>query len=129
MSHLNAVELVETRSLALKRNGRIEFGGGTIDKLIKGFCDSPYISKNNYTETLHELIEIFYYYKNETLDLVSDDDLINFMKKSFDGCCEGSLDLLCGRELANMASNIRFGYSPNYLFQSESNEEDEYDEY
>lgn len=52
----------------------------------------------NYVETLHELIEIFYFYKNETLDLISDDELIKFMKNSFDGKCQGSLELLSGRE-------------------------------
>ncbi|WP_342343327.1 DUF6323 family protein [Ruminiclostridium herbifermentans] len=30
-----AIELVETRSYALKQNGRIEFGGGVIDKIIR----------------------------------------------------------------------------------------------
>ena len=104
-----ALELVETRSAALIDNGRIEFGGGVIDKIIKEFCDSPFISMHNYTQTIHELIEIFYYYKNETLDSVSDDDLIKYMKTSFDGICQGSLDLLSGRELDRLARNLRSG--------------------
>ena len=32
LSHNDAFELVETRTLALKTNGRIEFGGGSINK-------------------------------------------------------------------------------------------------
>lgn len=123
------VELVETRSYALKSNGRIEFGGGAIDKIIKEFCDSPYISMNNYPETLHELVEMFYYYKNETLDLVSDDDLIKFMEKAFDGVCQGSLELLSGRELSKMAQNVRYGYALDYAEDDDSDEEDEYEEY
>lgn len=106
----NAIELVETCSLALKKNGRIEFKGGIVDKLIKNFCDSPYIGKDNYVKILHELIEIFYFYKNETLDLISDDDLIIFMKNCFDGQCRGSLELLSGRELANLSRHLRYGY-------------------
>ena len=51
-------EIVETRTVSLKSNGRIEFGGGVVEKIIKEFCDSPYISMHNYVETLHELIEI-----------------------------------------------------------------------
>lgn len=122
-----AVELVETRSVALNDNGRIEFGGGVIDKMIKEFCDSPYISMHNYTQTLHELIEIFYCYKNETLDLISDVDLIQSMKSSFDGVCQGSLDLLYGRELYRLAKNLRFGLPSDY---SEDNiSEDEEEEY
>lgn len=129
LTHEQAVELVETRSYALKVNGRIEFGGGVIDKIIKEFCDSPYISKHNYAETLHELVEMFYYYKNETLDLISDDDLIKFMEKAFDGACQGSLELLSGRELAKMAQNVRYGYAPDYTEDDDIDEEDEYGEY
>ena len=119
LSHNDAVELVETRALALKSNGRIEFGGGIIEKIIRQFCDSPYVSRHNYVETLHDLTETFYYYKNETLDLLSDDDLIIFMKNSFNGVCQGSLDLLAGRELANLARNLRFG---NYDKETEDGE-------
>lgn len=129
LSHSDAAQLVETRTFALKSNGRIEFGGGVIHKLIWEFCDSPYISMNNYTEILHELTEMFYFYKNETLDLISDDDLIKFMKDSFDGKCQGSLELLAGRELANMARNLRCGYATNYSEDMAYDEEDEDGEY
>ena len=115
LSTQDATELIETRNTSLQNNGRIEFGSGIIEKMIKEFCDSPYLSKNNYTTTLHELIEIFYYYKNETLDIMSDDALIKFMKDSFDGICQGSLVLLAGRELEKMASNISYGYAPDYI--------------
>lgn len=128
LSRVEAAELVETRASALKSNGRIEFGGGVLDKLIREFCDSPYISLHNYAETLNELTELFYYYKNEALDLISDDELIKFMKDSFDGKCQGSLELLAGRELANMARNLRYGYAPDYS-EDEYYEEDEDDEY
>lgn len=125
LTHKDALELVETRSHALKSNGRVEFGGGVIEKIIWEFCDSPYISMHNYTETIHELTEMFYYYKNEALDLISDDELIKFMKDSFDGKCQGSLELLSGRELANMARNLRYGYAPDYCEDQEPDEEDE----
>ena len=123
-----ALELVETRAIALSDNGRIEFGGGVIDKIIKEFCDSPYISMRNYTQTIHELLEIFYYYKNETMDLTSDDDLIKHMKTAFDGVCQGSLDLLSGRELERLARNLRFGYRYDYSgddFSEGGEDEDE----
>lgn len=129
LSTQDAIELVETRTFSLKRYGRIEFGGGVVSKIIKEFCDSPYISKHNYVETLHELIEIFYFYKNETLDLISDDELIKFMKNSFDGKCQGSLELLSGRELDKMARNLRYGYDLDYSENNEYEEEDEDGEY
>ncbi len=118
LSHKDAVELVETRTIALKSTGRIEFGGGVIEQIIRAFCDSPFIAMHNYVETIHELTEIFYYYKNETLDLMNDEDLIKFMKASFNGVCQGSLELLSGRELANMARNLRFGQAMDYSEES-----------
>lgn len=127
LTEQQAAELVETRTDSLKKTGRIEFGGGIIDKLIKEFCDSPYISQYNYAETLQELIDIFYYYKNETLDQISDDDLIKYMKKCFDGKCQGSLDLLKFRELNKMARNIRYGCDPEYEETVEEDAEDDGD--
>lgn len=128
LTQAQAIELVEIRSHALSDNGRIEFGGGVIDKIIKEFCDSPYITMHNYTGTLHELIEMFYYYKNETMDLISDDDLIKFMKSAFDGVCQGSLDLLSSRELYWLAKNLRFGlpsdYSEDSLLEDEGDEDE-----
>lgn len=123
-----AIELIATCTHSLKENKRVEFGSGLIEKIIKEFCDSPYISMENYAETLHELIEIFYYYKNETLDLISDDDLIKFMHKVFDSICQGSLELLYGRELEKMAHNLRFGHAYDYS-EEDNSEEEEGDEY
>lgn len=128
LSHSQAIELVETRAQALRGNGRIEFGGGVIQRIIREFCHSPYISSHNYEETLQELVETFYYYKNETLDLLSDDELIQFMRTRFNGVCQGSLELLAGRELYNLASNLRFGYAPNYWEDPAEDEEDEDEE-
>lgn len=110
LTESQALKLVETRSLALKENGRVEFGGVIIGKLITEFSDSPYILESNYEETLNQLLQMFYYYKNETMDLISDDALIKHMKISFNGICQGSLDLLSQRELFNLARNLRYGY-------------------
>lgn len=128
LSHQDAIDLVETRTHSLMSNGRIEFGGGVIDKIIREFCDSPYISMHNYVETLHELIEIFYTYKNEALDLISDDELISFMGKAFNGVCQGSLELLSGRELYKMARNLRYGYAPDYCEDGQDEEEEDVDD-
>lgn len=114
LTQAQATELVETRHAALCDNGRIEFGGGATSKLINAFCDSPYLSMENYGEVLHELTELFYYYKSETMDLITDDDLIKFMKSSFDGVCQGSLDLLSKRELYRLAKNLRSGFPADY---------------
>lgn len=128
LTEAQALALVETRSFALKENGRVEFGGGIIDKMIYVFCDSPYLYGANYEEVLHDLLEVFYYYKNETLDLIGDEDLLNYMKEAFDGVCQGSLELLAGRELYRLARNLRYGYPPNYSEETIVPEADEEDE-
>ncbi len=120
-----ATELVQTRTESLRANGRIEFGGGVIEKIIYEFVDSPYINKENYVVTLNELLEIFYYYKNETLDTISDDDLIHYMKKSFNGICQGSLDILSDRELYKFARKIRLFEEDEEESDTEEDEADE----
>jgi hypothetical protein len=114
ITNQQAVELVEARSQNLIDNGRIELGGGIIDKLIDAFCSSAYLMQDNYVETIHELMEIFYYYKNETLDLVSDDDLVDYMRQSYEGICQSSTELLKGRELDRLARWVRYANSAEY---------------
>ena len=76
---------------ALRNTGRVEFGEGITQKLIMTFCDSPYLMQDNYEEAITQLQDLFYIFKNESEDTISDDDLIMFMKKTFDGKAQGSL--------------------------------------
>lgn len=109
LTQQQAVALAHTRTSVLKETKRIEFSSGIIDKLILSFCNSPYISKDNYEDTLHELISIFYDFKNDTWDAVSDDELISFMKKAFNGRCHGSLELLSGEALTQLSRHVHSG--------------------
>jgi hypothetical protein len=120
--------IIERRFETLKDTGRLEFGDWIIDKIIKEFCNSPYISNQNYGETIYELIDIFYYYKNETNDLVTDDELLKFMKEHFDGIAQGSLDYLAGTVLDRMAENVLEGKPMDYLVNRESPQGYEEDE-
>ena len=110
LSEEDVKEIINTRNIALQKSGRIEFNGQIINKIITAFCDSPYISQYNYSDTINELVEIFYNYKNETLDYISDDELIEIMKENFDNYCQGSLELLEGKVLYKIADNIRSGF-------------------
>ena len=101
--------LLETRSAALRKTGRVELGGTILRRMILTFCDSPYLTPENYEETLHQLADTFYYFKSETQDRVGDDALLRYMKQSFDGPCHGSLELLTGTALPDMARRLRAG--------------------
>ena len=99
--------IVEKKKESLKEQQRVEFGETILSKLIDTFCDSPYISQRDYADTLMRLQEIFYLYKNESLDELADDELLEFMKKAFDGRCQGSLEYLEETVLEEFARNIR----------------------
>lgn len=103
-----ALALAQTRSDALKENKRIELNGSMVDKLNLAFCNSPYIEKDTYEDILHELIHLFYDLKNNTWDTVSDIDIIEFLKNSFNHHCCGSLELL-SEEAMRLGEHIHCG--------------------
>ena len=107
LTHEDAMTILNARTQALRGSGRVEIGKGAVDHLIEKFCDSPYINEENYVESICRLTELFYYMKSDTLDRLTDDELLDQMKQFFDGCCEGSIDLLADRELDRMAYNVR----------------------
>ena len=60
--------------------------------------------------TIIRLQEIFYLYKNEMNDEITDDELLHFMKEQFDNVCFGDLEYLEGTCLSIFAQAIRAGY-------------------
>lgn len=98
-----------SRIKALNDTGRIEFGTGILKKLVDAFCSSPYISQENYVDTIIELQDIFYYFKNESMERISDDELIEYMKNHFDEECQGSLEYLMGTSLEELCRDLRYG--------------------
>lgn len=107
LSEEEAKVLVKEREQSLKETRRIEFGGGILEKLILVFCDSPFLLQENYADTLVRLQSIFYLYKNESLDELTDEELLEQMKEKFDGECQGDLDFLETTSLEAFARSIR----------------------
>ncbi|MDF2541484.1 MAG: hypothetical protein K0S47_1202 [Herbinix sp.] len=118
--------LIESRKDSLSTNGRIEFGGGIIKKLILEFADSPYIDQDNYADILTELQDCFYYFKNETLEDMTDDELILLMKDYYNDECQGSVEYLQATVLENISRDIR--YRSNY-YKDLNGYEDEYSDF
>ena len=111
LSEREAQLLVAERGEVLRKERRVEFGRGILPKIIDTFCDSAYITQDSYCDTLIRLQEIFFLYKNEMLDEITDDELLEFMREQFDGGCCGELDYLEGTCLDLFAQAIRAGYS------------------
>lgn len=102
--------LIEKNNI-LKAVRRVEFGQSILPQIIYTFCDSAYITQANYTETLIRLQEIFYLYKNEMQDEITDEELLHFMKEQFETVCYGDFDYLEGTCLEIFAQAIRAGYT------------------
>lgn len=111
LSEEEAGLILEERGRALKEQKRVEFGEGILPKIIDEFCDSAYLDQEHYVETLIRLQDIFYLYKNETMDEITDDELLHFMKEQYEEICFGDLDYLESTCLSNFAQAIRAGYS------------------
>jgi len=110
LSDRQIAELAESRFSALKETGRVEFGRGILKMLVEEFCDSPFITRDNYAETVAELQDSFYYFKNESMDRIPDCELVSMMRKYFDGVCKGSLEYLNGTSLEELCRAERRGY-------------------
>ncbi len=100
-------EIVAARREALKNSCRVEIAGDLAVNLIGAFSDLPYIDQSTYKNTINRLIDLFYELKNETEDLISDGEAIAFLKNSFNGECNGSLELLAYKTLPEFAAKIR----------------------
>lgn len=116
------ISLMESRREALKEQERLELGESILPKLFYAFCDSPFIYQDNYLDTISGLQDIFYLYKNESMDGLSDDELIEYMKDMFNGECQGSLEYLEETCLDRLARDIREGHG-GYI----GGEEDDYE--
>ena len=114
LTEADITELVELRGQALRATSRVEFGGGILPKLIRAFCKSPYVDPYNYAATLGDLQDAFYYFKNESEERFSDDDLIEFMEKVFNGQAHGSTEVLTTISLEELCRWARNDYDSRY---------------
>lgn len=110
LSNEDAKELTVVKRQTLKDERRVEFGSSILPEIIYTFCDSQYITQDNYVSTIAELQEIFYMFKNESQDDLTDSELLDFMKKQFEKICFGDLDYLKSTCLERFARAVRSGY-------------------
>ncbi len=109
LTEADAKLLLSERKTALRQQERLEFGEGILPALIDAFCDSAYITQETYAETLIELQDIFYEYKNESLDLLTDREMLSFMARQFEEVCFGDVEYLRSTCLERFCRAIRRG--------------------
>lgn len=104
--------LVERRAEALRETERIELGEGILPKLALALCDSPYVDAEGWEETLGVMAELFYHFKGESGERLSDDELLEAMARLYNGWAGGSAARLAdldGRTLLRFARTGEVG--------------------
>ena len=110
LSNVEAQMIVSSKKTILKQQRRVELGKSVTGAIIREFCDSQYMEQDDFAENIIRLQEIFFEFKNEMLDQISDDELLHFMREQFDGPCAGDLDYLEETVLPVFAQAVRSGY-------------------
>lgn len=76
-------EIIKSRNNTLKSYGRIELDINVTKRIIENLYTSQYTDKDDYVESINDLQEIFYYLKNETLDQISDIEIIEIIDEFY----------------------------------------------
>ena len=99
--------LITAEADTLRACGRLEFGEGILPRLIYTFCDSPFIVSAEYYDTLETLQDLFYTFKNDLSDALSDDELLEAMHALYNGKAQGALEYLENMDTADLIRALR----------------------
>ena len=103
-----AKEITEARQHALKVNDRVDFSSDTVTRLVKAFSQSYYITQENFSEIIGEILDLFYFLKNEIKDALSDDEMISEMLIVFNDYCAGEIELMQNKGVEIIIRKHRF---------------------
>lgn len=107
LSEQDAQMILTADNDALSEQDRICFGESLAPKIIEKFMQSSYIAPSEYAETIAELIDIFYEVKEESYDLLTDEDIIDVMYNFFENESGGSLEVLRNRDMEELCRAVR----------------------
>ena len=86
-------EIINSRNNTLKSYGRIELDINVTKSIIENLYKSQYTDRDDYVELINDLQEVFYYLKNETLDQISDIEIIEIIDEIYNNC-SGGIDIV-----------------------------------
>ena len=86
-------EIINSRNNTLKSYGRIELDINVTKSIIENLYKSQYTDRDDYVELINDLQEVFYYLKNETLDQISDIEIIEIIDEIYNNC-SGRIDIV-----------------------------------
>ena len=122
-----AREIAVYRSEALIENERFETNSNAISRLTSAFLETRYLNQDDFASTIGEIINLFYLIKNETGNLISDDDLICELLKVFTETCFGSLEIMQSKGLEKILRRYKLGDTDIWDDYENKNWEDYYD--
>lgn len=85
--------IVEAEGACLAERGRIVFGEGTAVRLVREFASSPYASGCDTERIFRELLEVFYELRDDLPASVTDAEIVEALRDSFDGEAAGDVRL------------------------------------
>ena len=109
LSREDAQIIIQEKRKILAELKLVELGESILPRMHYEFFDSGYIPQSEYRDALIRLQELFFTYREELRNYVTDDELLNFMREQFEEGCKGDFDRLEGR-LHDFAQAIRNGY-------------------
>ena len=109
MTETIAKEIAEARQAALRDYGRVDFSSDTTARLVKAFSQSYYITQETFSEIIGEIIELFYFIKNELGNTLSDDDLISEMLIVFNETCFGTVEVMQSKGVEKIIRKHKLG--------------------
>lgn len=110
-----AGEIIESRSAALKNQGRVELDIEVTKTLIKTLSSSEYINQKNFVCTVNKIYEVFHFIKNATSDFTSDEENISAIMVYYNKVCGGSCELLMGKGIEKILQNFNQGRNLSYI--------------
>lgn len=108
LTEKDAQMLVNAGKEAISIQDRIEFGKSATVKIIEKFMYSTYISQNDYADTIAALIDVFYEVKEESLDVLTDEEVIDAMFDCFELESGGDIEVLQNRDMEYLCRKIRY---------------------
>lgn len=107
LSKQDAQALAVGRLEALEVADRVEFGGGVAKQLVLAFAGSPHVSQATFVDTVLELQELLYEFKNESLEQIPDDELIGKMRSLFDDFASGNMEYFAEALFDGLGRRVR----------------------
>ncbi len=93
LSPAEAAALTAEEQRLLTGHGRIALSS-ILPAIVDAFCDSPYLLKEDYPDTLALLADTFYALKNEADNRWEDEELLAMMRDCYDHAAQGDLDFM-----------------------------------